>query len=107
MPKLKTDKLDNRSLIKFELKRLEDKVKEFQDYLAINKINNSVVNSDNTFILAEDTQDQLHKEILIQIKMQDAVFNWVPLLEKLREVKGEILETRGDIEINGLFKNKT
>lgn len=107
MPKSKTDKIDNKSLIKFELQRLENKVKEFQDYLSTNKINNSVVNSDGSFILSENTQDQLHKEILIQIKMQDAVFTWVPLLEKLREVKGEVLETRGDIEINGLFKNKT
>lgn len=107
MAKIRIDKLDSKSLIKFELNSLEEKVKEFQDYLRINKINSTVTQA-GVITLSEDDQDKLHKELLIQIKVQDAIFNWVPLLEKLRESQEvKDVETRGDIEINGLYKNKT
>lgn len=106
MPKIKIDKLDNKSLVNFELDNIESKVKELQTYLIINKINTSV-SKDGLISISEDDQDKLHKEILLQIKVQDAIFNWIPLLEKLRETKGdEAIETRGDIEINGLYRNR-
>lgn len=101
MPK----KIDLKSLINVELRKLEAKIKEFQDYLQVNKINVSAVSDDGSITLSEDDQDKLHKEILVQIKIQDALFNWMPLLEKLKTAEQDKpLETRGDIEINGLFK---
>lgn len=98
-------KLDPQSLIHFELAKLEDKVHEFQQYLQTNTIISSV--SPDAFDMADDQQDKLHKEIIIQIKMQDALFNWMPVLEKLREsTNAKQIETRGDIVVNGLFKQK-
>ena len=39
--------------------------------------------------------------------MQDAIFNWLPLLEKLRKgEEGKDMETYGNVEVNGLFKKK-
>jgi hypothetical protein len=39
--------------------------------------------------------------------MQDALFSWLPLLQKLRESEQtKQLETRGDIEVNGMFSRK-
>jgi len=103
--------IDN--LIVKEIQELEEKVKEFQTYLRINTIISTVIehsDSSNTdyIRLTEEQQEKLHKEILVQIKMQDAVFNWLPLLKKLREstAEKEMNETRGDIPINGMFKNK-
>jgi tyrosine-protein phosphatase YwqE len=98
-------KIDNKNLVLFELNKLENKVNEFQSYLELNPINASVTRG-NEIILTEENQDKLHKEIVIQIKMQDALFSWIPLLEKLREgEQNKELETRGDIEVNGLFKS--
>lgn len=96
-------KIDNKSLIHFELKKLEDKVKEFQLYLEKNTIIKPLSKEQ-----IEDEQDKLHKEIVIQIKMQDALFSWMPALLKLREAENEKnkIDTRGDVEINGLFRNK-
>jgi hypothetical protein len=96
------------SLIGFELDRLEAKVQEFQKYLEIN----SIITSTKGLRLDEDAlsldaQDKLHKEIVIQIKMQDALFAWMPLLEKLREgAESKKLETRGDVEVSNHFKKK-
>ena len=43
--------------------------------------------------------------MLVQIKIQDAVFAWMPLLLKLRETEdGKNIETRGDIKIGGNFR---
>lgn len=92
-------------LIAVELDRFEKKLKEFQSYLEKNSIVTQVT-SKNEILLAEDTQEKLHKEIQVQIKMQDAVLAWLPLLKKLKESKQEDeLQTRGDIAVNGLFKN--
>lgn len=98
MAKIKLD-----SLISFELDKLEAKAGEFQQYLEENSIITKVT-SDNEILLALEEQDKLHKEIVIQIKMQDALFNWMPLLEKLREGDAlKKLELRGDATANGLF----
>ena len=99
-------KIDNASLIHFELGRLEDKIKEFQDYLQIN----SILYKKNGFRIDDDDNlsnelDKLHKEIVIQIKMQDALFNWMPLLEKLREKEeNKNPDNRGDAEISNMFR---
>ena len=94
--------LDN--IIAAEVEELADKVKEFQKYLKINNIltTGSGVRYDE---VEEEVQEKLHKEILVQIKMQDAVFNWLPMLKKLRETEAvDSLETRGNVEVNGMFK---
>jgi thiamine kinase-like enzyme len=99
-------KIKAESLLSIELEKLENKVNEFQQYLEENSIITKVTR-DSEIIIALEEQDKLHKEIVIQIKMQDALFNWMPLLEKLRE--GSIskkLETRGNVKLNGLFTNK-
>lgn len=99
------------TLIDEEIRELENKVKEFQDYLRINSIvstisNNKSIRNDELDLTLED-QDKLHKEIVIQIKMQDAVFNWLPLLRKLRESEADLAPaTRGDVEVSSMFKNK-
>lgn len=91
-------------ILLFELTKLENKVNEFQAYLELNPINAQVTKG-NEIMLTEENQDKLHKEIVIQIKMQDALFSWLPLLQKLREgEQAKQLETRGDIEVNGMFK---
>lgn len=101
MAKIKVD-----SLINIELSKLENKVKEFQDYLEMNSIVAKVTGNSEIFLGLEQ-QDQLHKEIVIQIKIQDALFNWMPLLEKLREEKdNKKIETRGDVPVNGMFLRK-
>lgn len=105
-------KIDPDRLISVELEHLENKVKEFQDYLRLNTIVTKVTVANRSanideILLSEDAQDKLHKEIVIQIKMQDALFTWLPLLEKLKEGEAsKELETRGDIAVNGLFKNR-
>lgn len=52
-------------------------------------------------------QEKLHKEIAIQIKMQDAILVWLPILEKLKQREEEKLQTYGDVEVNGLFNKKS
>lgn len=105
-------KINPDSLIAAEIEDLDDKVKEFQKYLRLNTIVSKVSKSGisltiDEIMLSEEQQDKLHKEILIQIKMQDALFVWLPLLKKLRETEeGKQLETRGDVKVNGMFKNR-
>lgn len=98
----KQPKLTEKNLIDLELQKLQSKVDEFQNYLAMNKIT-AQVTSGNDIILGEDDQDKLHKEIIVQIKMQDAVFNWLPLLEKLKEKDIAKQETYGDAKVGGHF----
>ncbi len=95
-------KINKDSLIHVELEKLEAKVNEFQTYLENNSILNfKPIDKDST----QDYQDKLHKEMLVQIKIQDAVFAWMPLLLKLRETEdGKNIETRGDIKIGGNFR---
>lgn len=99
-------KVNPQDIILFELEKLEAKVNEFQKYLELNTIN-AQITKDGAITLSEENQDKLHKEIVIQIKMQTALFEWLPLLQKLREgEQNKQLETRGDIEVNGLFSKK-
>lgn len=99
-------KVDVKSLISVELNKLERKIKEFQDYLIMNPITTQVT-KDGAINLTESDQTLLHKEIAVQIKIQQALFEWMPLLEKLRETEDDKpLATRGDIEINGMFKKR-
>lgn len=98
-------KVDPKSLIHFELEKLESKVHEFQKYLEFNSIISKVGVHIDDFDIAIDEQDKLHKEILVQIKMQDALFNWMPLLEKLREKdESKNPENRGDANISPMFR---
>lgn len=100
-------KINLDSLIAIPIQNLEDKVKEFQDYLRLNSIvqTNGLRIDDSSFTV--EAQDKLHKEIVIQIKMQDALFAWLPLLEKLREEKESTkFETRGDVATNGLYNRR-
>lgn len=98
-----TKKINTDSLIGLELEKLQSKVDQFQDYLEINSITQySNIRVDE---IEEDIQDKLHKEIIVQIKMQDAIFNWLPLLEKLKEASNENnIELRGGAEFNGLMQ---
>lgn len=96
-------KIDDKSLIHLNLEKLEAKVDEFQNYLELNPIN-STVTQDGAILMELDAQDKLHKEILIQIKMQDSLFNWLPLLEKLKEKEEAVSSTRGDVEVGGFFR---
>jgi len=99
-------KLTVESYIHFELDKLQVKVDEFQTYLEMNPITAQVTQG-NEVLLTQDNQDKLHKEIVIQIKMQDALFSWMPLLEKLKETAAtKELVTRGDVVVNGMFKNR-
>lgn len=102
-------KIDVDKLISTELENFENKLKEFQDYLLINSIIYPKSNSVriDELNMTEEDQEKLHKEISIQIKMQDAVLTWLPLLDKLRETKAEkTMDVRSNEEMAGLFKNR-
>jgi hypothetical protein len=92
--------LNKESLISFERNRLEEKIKEFQDYLEDNTIINKITNNK---LKQVDPNVDRHKEIDVQIKMINALFTWLPALEKLRSVDGKEFEARGGAEINGMF----
>lgn len=62
------------SLIALELDRLSNKVDEFQDYLEAKQIR------------AEADDNARQKEIEVQIKMVNALFEWLPSLEALRSL---------------------
>lgn len=98
-------KLDNQDVIHFELERLEKKVEEFQTYLEKNSI---LTPPSSNYGDGVDNQDKLHKEMVLQIKVQSALFEWLPLLAKLRDRdnRDKAIKTRGDVEINGLFNQK-
>lgn len=67
-------KINKDSLIHVELEKITAKVTEFQDYL------------ENKKIAAEIDTKARHDEIDIQIKMQNALFAWLPVLENLRSL---------------------
>lgn len=67
-------KKNNDSLIAPEEAKLSAKVEEFQSYLETRKIN------------GEGDDSKRHKEIEVQIKMLNALFEWLPSLESLRRL---------------------
>lgn len=67
-------KLNKDNLVQIELVKISAKVDEFQDYL------------ENKKIAAEIDTKSRHDEIDIQIKMQNALFTWLPILENLRNL---------------------
>lgn len=86
--KAKTD-----SLIAVELDKFEKKLNELQRYLLLN-----IIDSDMH-------PDIKYKEIDCQLKIQNHVLNWLPILEKLREGDAKKkMEVRGGQEVNGMFK---
>lgn len=91
--------------IDYEVSRVEDKVKEYQDYLEKNTIITKV--KDNKLEEADDSIGVRHKEIEVQIKIMDALLRWLPLLKSLKEEDSKKqIEVRGDSEINPMFKNR-
>lgn len=91
----------NASVVGVELQRFEDKLKEFQDYLEKNTIITKVHNGK----LKEADEANRYKEIDMQIKMQNAVLTWLPILEKLRTTEdSRKFEARGGQEVNGLME---
>lgn len=98
-------KVNAAALIEKEIGNFVDKVEEFQRYLKDNNVRGVVSLGDEEFTSV--MQDKLHKEILIQIKMQDAILNWLPLLKKLKEddeTKKEVI--RGGTTVGGMFKKQ-
>lgn len=91
------------SVIAFELDRLDEKIKEFQDYLEKNTIITKVKN--NTLKEADETNR--HKEIDTQIKMINALFLWLPSLEKLRSTEEKKPDIRGGNSLNGMFESNS
>lgn len=91
--------------IDYEVSRVEDKVKEYQDYLEKNTIITKV--KDNKLEEADDSVGARHKEIEVQIKIMDALLRWLPLLKNLKEEESKKqIEVRGDSEINPMFKKR-
>jgi hypothetical protein len=84
------------SIIALELERFEKKIKEFQDYLEFTSIKS-----------IGDTKER-HSEIDAQIKILNALPNWLASYEKLLEQNDASKELilRGDEEMSGLMKNK-
>ena len=98
-------KVDTAALIEKEIGNFVAKVEEFQQYLKDNDVRGLASLGDEDFTTTY--QDKLHKEILIQIKMQDAILNWLPLLKKLREDDETKKETiRGGASVGGMFKKQ-
>lgn len=99
----KTRKVED--LIGVEREKFEEKLSEFQQYLQDNSII-SKISGEGEIDLITERQELLHKEILVQIKMQDAILNWLPLLKSLKETDAKKLETRGDVPVNRMFENR-
>lgn len=93
-------------LIGPELGNFEEKLKEFQQYLKINTIITKVTDG-NSILLTEENQDKLHKEIIVQMKMQEYVLNWLPLLKRLKETEVITEKTYGNKEVGGAFRKIT
>lgn len=89
----------NEGVIALEISKYEEKIKEFQDYLEQNNVVTKVT-SKGEYNEADNVQDKRHKEILIQIKMMDALPNWLSALKKLREEEIDKLELRGGTEMS-------
>ena len=91
--------------IDYEIGKVEEKIKEFQDYLIENTVITKVKNGE--LKEASEAQALRHKEIEIQIKMNDAVLRWLPILKSLREeASKKEVALMGDVEMNPMFKRK-
>lgn len=91
------------NIIALEIEKYEKKIKEYQDYLEKNTIISKV--DKDTINLEQESQDKKHKEILIQIRLMDALPNWLEALKKLKqESENTSIELRGDSEMNDVFK---
>lgn len=89
-------KIKENSPIALELKKFESKINQFQDYL-------------RDFTISDIVDDkQRHNEIDCQIKILNALPQWLAALEKLLEQEDvtEQIETRGDQEISGIMSKK-
>lgn len=80
------------SIIALEIEKYEAKIGEFQSYLEYNKI--GIIEFDD-----------IYKEIETQIKMMNALPNWLEALKKLKEdAKDKPIELRGGAEINDVAR---
>lgn len=96
MPKLKKNEA-----IALELEKFEAKIKEFQQYLETYNV------TSKTEAIMVDVSKR-HAEIQCQIKIMDALPNWLAGLKKLKEDSETAApEYRGDQVPNGLMKNKS
>lgn len=84
------------SVIALELERFEKKIKEFQDYLEFTSIKS-----------IGDTKER-HNEIDAQIKILNALPNWLTAYERLLEEAStsDQIDVRGGEEISGLMQKK-
>lgn len=82
-------------VIALEIEKYEAKIKEFQDYLELNQIKDAYF----------ETEQDKHKEIDTQIKMMNALPNWLLSLKQLKEdAKDKPIELRGGAQINDVAK---
>ena len=87
--------------IALELEKFEQKIREFQAYLETYNVNSK------TETIMVDASKR-HAEIQCQIKIMDALPNWLAGLKKLKEDSQTAEpEYRGDQVPNGLMKNKS
>jgi hypothetical protein len=99
-------KINKDSPIALEIVEYEEKIREFQNYLKKNPIV-STIRKGGDIQEEPESQDKRHKEIAVQIKVMDALPAWLLALKKLREEQAENeLETRGDVDVPGMFKNR-
>lgn len=91
-------KIKENSPIALQLEEFKEKINEYQSYLNsidINKI--------------RDTKER-HNEVDCQIKIMNALPQWLAALEKLLEDADDIkkeIEVRGGDEMSGIMKYKT
>lgn len=84
------------SIIALEIGKYEAKIREFQIYLETHDVRR----------IGEINKDEdKYKEIDTQIKILNALPNWLEALKRLKEVEGEATEEmRGESEINDAHK---
>ncbi len=86
-------KKDKNNVIALEIENFENKIKEFQIYLHTHDIRRI-----GEF---EKEGGDKYKEVDLQIKMMNALPNWLVALKSLKEAAAELQEDlRGDSEMN-------
>lgn len=91
--------MEESNIIYNELRRYEEKVKEFQDYLEKNTIITKVKNGK----LVEADEANRYKEMDVQMKIMSNLPAWLEALKKLRTEEQKVIGTRGDIEVSRVF----